>query len=95
MDYETYTDLGHKTEAKPPPDFKKIRVHFVYDVKQDRLHKARLVADGHLTDVPISSVYAGVVSLKGIRLVLFLAKLNGLESWDTDVGNAYLETKTE
>ena len=42
--------------------------------------KARLVADGNLTDILLSSVYFGVVSLRVIRLVLFLVELNGLES---------------
>jgi Reverse transcriptase (RNA-dependent DNA polymerase) len=51
--------------------------------------------DGHLTDVPIESVYSGVVSLRGIRLLLFLAELNKLEVWATDVGNAYLEARTK
>jgi Reverse transcriptase (RNA-dependent DNA polymerase) len=53
-----------------------------------------MVADGHLTDVPLESVYSGVVSLRSLRLVLFLAELNGLESWATDIGNAYLEATT-
>jgi Reverse transcriptase (RNA-dependent DNA polymerase) len=67
----------------------------VFDVKHDGRHKARLVADGHLTNVPIDSVYLGVfVSLRGFRLVLFLAELNGLQLWDTDIGNAYLEAYT-
>jgi len=69
-------------------------VHLVFDVKHDGRHKARLVADGHLTEVPIESVYSGVVSLRGFRLVLFLAELNGLETYATDIGNAYLEAKT-
>ena len=55
-------------------------MHFVFDAKHDGRHKARLVADRHLTEVPLSSVYSGVVSLRGIRLVLFLAELNGLEA---------------
>ena len=64
---------------------KLICVHFVFDVKHDRRHKARLVADGnlaygHLTDVPLSSVYSGVVLFRGIRLVLFVAELNKLDS---------------
>ena len=49
-------------------------------MKHDGRHKARLVADGNLIEVPLSSVYSGVVSLRGIQLVLFLAKLNKLES---------------
>ena len=35
------------------------------------------------------------MSLRGIRLVLFLAELNGLEEWGTDIGNAYLEAFTK
>ncbi len=53
------------------------------------------MADGHLTDVPLESVYSGVVSLKGFRLVMFLAELNGMEAWATDIRNAYLEAKTK
>jgi hypothetical protein len=60
----------------------------VFDVKHDGRCKARLVADGHLTD---ESVYSGVVSLRGFRLVMFLDELNNLEVWATDVSNAYLE----
>ena len=39
-----------------------------------------LVTNGHLTDVPLSSMRSGVASLRGVRLVLFLAELNGLQS---------------
>jgi hypothetical protein len=49
---------------------------------------------GHLTDVPLASLYSGLVSLRGFRLVLFLSKLNGMELWATDIGNAYLEEFT-
>ena len=52
------------------------------------------MADGHLTNIPIESVYSGVVSLRGFRLSLFLGELNGLEVWSTDIGNAYLEATT-
>ena len=40
-------------------------------------------------------MYSGVVSLRGIRLVTFLAELNNLALWRADVGNAYLEAKTK
>ena len=63
----------------------------VYDVKHDGHHKARYVAGGHLTDPNEESVYSGVVSLRVIRLVVFLAELNHLKLWGADVGNAYLE----
>jgi hypothetical protein len=53
-----------------------------------------MVADGHLTDNPLESVYSGVISLRGLRIVTFLSELNGLDLWATDIGNAYLEAFT-
>ena len=47
-----------------------------------------MVADGHLTDITLESVYSGVVSLRGIRIVLFLAELNCIDTFTTDIGNA-------
>ena len=94
-DYECFKDLGHKSKVKIPEGYKCIRVHLVYDCKHDGRHKARLVADGHLTDVPLESVYSGVVSLRSFRIVMFLAELNGLELHATDIGNAYLESYTQ
>jgi Reverse transcriptase (RNA-dependent DNA polymerase) len=94
QEYDVFDDHGHNTKVPPPTGYKKIRIHLVFDVKHDGRHKARLVADGHLTDIPIESVYSGVVSLRGFRLVVFLAELNSLPLWATDIGNAYLEART-
>jgi hypothetical protein len=66
----------------------------VFDVKDNGQHKAPLVADGHLTEVPLESVYSGVVSLRDIQILVFLAELNQLELWAMDIGNAYLEAMT-
>jgi hypothetical protein len=60
-DYQTFIDIGHHTKAKTPEGYKKVKVNLVFDVKHNRCHKARLVADGHLTDIPLESVYSGVV----------------------------------
>ena len=92
-EYKTFLDMG-MGDCRPE-GYKKIQVHFVFDVKHDGRHKARLVAGGHLTDVPLDSVYSGVVSLRSLRMVIFLAELNGLELYAADVGNAYLEAKTK
>ena len=64
-------------------------------MKYDGRHKARLVADGHLTPDPVESIYSAVVSLRNLRLVIFLSKLNNLELWGADNGNAYLAAVTE
>ena len=66
----------------------------VYDVKHDGRHKSRFVAGGHRTSTPTDSVYSGVVTLQGIQLVTFLAELNDMELWGTDIGNAHLESHT-
>jgi len=60
-EYKTFKDLGKGTKA--PEGYRKIRVHLVFDVKHDSRHKSRLVADGHLTEVPLDSIYSGVISL--------------------------------
>ena len=57
--------------------------------------KARLVADGHLTPEPVESIYSGVVSLRNLKLVIFLGKLNNLELWGADIGIGYVEAPTE
>jgi hypothetical protein len=67
----------------------------IYDIKHDGRHKARLVSGGHLTDPNTESVYSGVVSLQGIRLIVFLVELNKISLWGADIGNAYLEAKTK
>ncbi len=92
-DYNSFKPLAEG--AEDPPGYKKIRCHLVYDIKHDGRHKARFVAGGHMTPVPLESVYSSVVSLRGVRLVTFLAELNELELWSTDIGNAYLEANTK
>ncbi len=92
--YNTFTD--HGKDSPPPKDFKKVPVHFVFDIKFDLRRKARLVAGGHLTK-PIynDAPYSGIASLKSIRTCIFLAELNGLSLCAADVGNAYLEAETK
>ena len=66
----------------------RIKVHPVFAVKFDGRHEARLVADVHLTPEPAENNYSGVVSLRNLRLVIFLGKLNNLDIWGADIGNA-------
>ena len=80
----------HKKVMNSPKGYHRIKVHLVFAVKFDGRHKARLVADGHLTPAPIENIYSGVVSLRNLRLVIFLGKLNNLDLWGADIGNAYI-----
>ena len=76
----------HKKVTNPPKGYHRIIVHLVFAVKFDGRHKARLVAE---------NIYSGVVSLRNLRLVIFLGKVNHLELWGADIGNAYLEAFTD
>ena len=77
-----------------PVGYKKIRVSLVYYGKHDGRHKASLVTDGQLSDISFGSFYSGLVSLHGIRLLVFLDDINKMETWNTDIGNSYLEDNT-
>ena len=85
----------HKKVTNPPRGYHRIKVHLVFAVKFDGRHKAKLVADGHLTPEPIENIYSGVVFLRNLMLVIFLGKLNNLELWGADIGNADLEAFTD
>ena len=91
-EYKVFKDTGksqsHDGKAVTADGFQKIRVHFVYAVKHAGKFKARPVADGHLTKEP-------VVSLRSLRMVVFLPQLNNLEIWGADVNNAYPEAYTD
>ena len=69
----------HKKLMNPANGYHRIKVHLVFTVKFDGRHKAGLVADDHLTPEPIENIYSGVGSLRNLRLVIFLGKLNHLD----------------
>ncbi len=92
MEYETFKIC--KDLKKPPKGYQYVQCHLIFAVKHDLRHKARYVAGGHMTEAPNEDVYSSVVSLKGMRMCIFLAELNGLKIMAGDVGNAYLEAKT-
>ena len=95
-EYSVFIDHGIFHITTVPPGYQIIKVHLDFAVKHDGRHKARMVADGHLTQVPLNSVYAGVLSLGGLQLCLFvLGELNNMEAYATDIGSAYLESTTK
>ena len=93
-DYETFIDKGLFSKVGVPSGHQLIKVMWVFAVKHDGRYEARLVANGNLTAVPLNSVHASIVSLRGLRSVLFLTERNGLETWATDIENAHIEIKT-
>ena len=78
-----------------PPGYKYIDCHMVFDIKMVGLvRKCRLVAGGHMTDPPVDSVYASVVTRESVRIMFTIAALNDLDLLGADVQNAYINAKT-
>ena len=54
QNYSTFKDMG---KVNFIPGYKKVIVHFVFAVKHDLRHQARLVAGGHVTDSTMEGSY--------------------------------------
>ena len=99
--FQVSTDYNHAIRL----DKKNSNTHWrdTLDLESSQIHqlnlddrsKERLVTDGHLTKEPVESIYSGVVSLRSLRMVVFLPQLNNLEIWGADVNNAYPEAYTD
>jgi len=88
MKMETFIILDDK--SKLSEGYKYIPVHFVFDVKVDGRHKARLCAAGDHTNPDTSKVFSSVVSIENVRMLFLLADLNKLQIVSADISNAYL-----
>ena len=106
--FQISTDYNHairpdkknsNTHWQDTMDLESSQIHdhkvFRDTVNLDDRSKERLVTDGHLTKEPGESIYSGVVSLRSLRMVVFLPQLNNLEIWGADVNNAYPEAYTD
>ena len=91
--YETFNILPKRN--KPPEDYQQIKARFVYTIKHDLRHKARLIAQEDMMPPNKDQEYAGVVPLLAVLLALLLGELHGPECMVGDVGNAYLESYTK
>ena len=77
-----------------PVGWNKATGHLIWDVKIDGTRKARWVLDGHRTQDPEHSTYAGVVSRESVRIALTYAALNDIDVNAADIRNAYLQAPT-
>ena len=70
-------------------EYQYVPLIYAWDVKFDGRRKARLVANGKVTiGPPESDVWSGVVNIESVRIILFLAKLNGLKVLVADISSA-------
>ena len=76
---------------RPSAAHKKAPFHMIYYIKMDFTRKAILVSEGCRTPNPVTSNYAGVVSRESVRIEFTYAALNGLNVWEEDVQNTFLQ----
>ena len=84
-------------KGTPPPDdeYQPTRLHCVFAIKHDLRRKSRLVAGGHLIDVPTDvQVYSSMVKPISVKLVSVIADKTGMEQLCGDVSNAYVNAAT-
>ena len=54
--------------------------------------KTKIITNNHLTDISLENNYLNIISLKKIKMLIFLAKSNKFKWWKTDIFNTYLKT---
>jgi hypothetical protein len=84
---------GELTQDGKQKGYKFVSTHMVFDVKlgENFRRKARLVADGHKTDAPTSTItHSSVVSRDSVRIALTIMVLNDLDIFACDIQNAFL-----
>eukprot|EP00957_Ditylum_brightwellii_P122177 9316940-Ditylum_brightwellii.AAC.1 len=86
-EYKAFKSLGNG--RRKLKNHVMICVYLVYDVKQDGRCKARLVTGSHMTGPNSNTYYSSVVSLRAIRIMIFLAELNGMELIVTNIGKEF------
>ena len=78
-----------------PSGYKKLRCHFVFDVKIDGRYKAHWVMDGSLSPpMPHKDCFASVVYTEAVHLGFTLAQIHNLKCVAGNVSNAFLTAFT-
>ena len=78
-----------------PIGYQLIQCHMIFDIKQDLTRKARLVAGGHMTEIPDHSTSSSVVGRDSVRIAFVMAMVNAVGLLSCDVQNAYLNAPTK
>ena len=87
VDFDTFRVVP---DGEPLPGFKCIPYRIIFAIKFDGRRKARLVVEGHLTQVPKEDCYSPVVGMDGVRLGFMISRNNNLLVCAGDIGNTFL-----
>ena len=69
-EYDVFQAMAEGVGA--PEGYSRIPLHWVFNVKHDFRHQARIVAGGHIAPIPDESPPSSVVTSKGVRLLLLV-----------------------
>ena len=86
-----------KTAGTNPPDYEyqETKLHCVFAIKHDLRQKSRVMAGGHLIDVPTDlQIYYSQVKPISVKLIGVIADKMGLKQLCGDVSNAYVNADT-
>ena len=86
----------HPAGSAPPDDeYQKTTLRCIFAIKHDLRRKSRLVAGGHLLDVPTDvQIYSSQVKPISVKLVSVIADKMGLKQLCGDVSNAYVNAES-
>ena len=76
-DFRVFEPIGRKVHLSRSKGWQYAPLHWVFAVKNDLRHKARLVIGGHVTNTDDLDKYAATTSLDGVELKLFLTARSG------------------
>ena len=83
-------------QSEIPSNYTKINCHLIFELKmgENFRRRSRMVAVGHVTDVPSRITYSSVVSRDSVRILFMVTALNYLKLLGCDIQNAYLTAPT-
>ena len=94
IEYDSF-EFRPKGSSPPDSDYQATTLHCVFAIKHDLRRKSRLVAGGHLIDVPTDvQIYSSVVKPISVKLISVIADKVGLKQLCGDVSSAYVNAET-
>ena len=94
-DFKVFEPIGREVHLSCSKGWQYAPLHWVFAVKNDLRHKARLVIGGHVTNADELDKCAATTSLDGVKLQLYLTARSGKKVISGDIGCAYLNSYTK
>ena len=94
-DYQVFDHLMDSQILNQKDGWQFAPLHWVFTIKHDLRHKARLVIGAHVTTADDLDKYTATTSMDGVKLQLFLTARSGKKVILGDISSAYLNRYTK